>query len=378
VVERIKKLSKMQKIVFASICAAIILIIAICSITNSHHNKIDLADVYAIRVEGLDTQGKAKCELNKESLKTILIDKNIDAYRGNLFLDSMKCSLSKTENLKNGDKILLTITYDNTLAEQLNLSFKNTQKEIEISGLEKGKEVDVFRDLEVSYTGTSPDGKVSLINNSNDPFISLVTFESSQDIVANGDKIVVKAIYPEQEAISHKAIVKESEKSYIVSGLPEYVSKANQIDSKRLSDIKSMSDKVIEENLDISIPYFVNHLSDLNCDPVFTLGDTYSHKNIKLQKAYLYTVKDNPIAGGPMHNEVITLSSVDIIANGKTVGTAYILVNICDVIIKDGKLISTENNENNYGNYNSLEEAQEAAEDFYGSTNYNIEPINIQ
>jgi hypothetical protein len=89
-------------------------------------------------------------------------------------------------------------------------------------------------------------------------------------------------------------------------------------------------------------------------------------------------VKDNPTAGGPMHNEVITLSSVDIIANGKTVGTAYILVNICDVIIKDGKLISTENNENNYGNYNSLEEAQEAAEDFYGSTNYNIEPINIQ
>ena len=128
-----------------------------------------------------------------------------------------------------------------TVAKQLNLSFKNTEKVIEVSGLTKGKEVDIFKDLKVTYTGISPDGKVSLVNDSNDPFVSIVTFKSSKDKVANGDKIIVEADYTNQDAIEHKALVKESKKSYLVSGLTEYISKIIQVDSKTLPDIKSMS-----------------------------------------------------------------------------------------------------------------------------------------
>ena len=378
--EKIKSLTKKQKIVFLTAgIAAIVIIIVICSIVVVDHNKIDLANVYTVKVEGIDTQGMAKCQINEKSLETILIGKNVDAIKGNILLESMKCNLSKTDNLKNGDKITVTITYDETVANQLNLSFKNTRKEVEVSGLAKGKEVDVFKDLKVTYTGTSPDGKVSLINNSSDPFISIVTFKSSKDKVANGDRIIVEAIYPDRDAIAHKALVKETKKSYSVSGLPEYISKANQIDKKALSDIRSMSDKLIEEKLQIktSIPSFINHLSNLNTAPDFTFGENYSYKNIQLQKAYLYTLKNNTdvYASYFKHNAAITISSVDIIANGKSVGTAYMTAEIKDAIINNGKINGTQEN---CGQYNSFEEAQQAAENYYGSSDYNVEAIDIK
>lgn len=376
-VERIMELSTKKKIgTLASIAVIVIIVIVAFSMMATESNKIDLTDICSVKVDGLDTQGTASCQIDDKKLETILISKKVDAFRGNAFINSMKCNLSKRDNLKNGDKITATITYDETVARQLNLSFKNTEIKIEVSGLAMGKEVDVFKDLKVSYTGVSPDGNVSLVNNSSDPFVSIVTFKSSKDKVANGDKIIVEAIYPERDAITQKALVKETKRSFSVSGLPEYLSKAKQVDPKLLPDIKAMSDELIGENLKMSIPSFVNHLSNLNAAPEFTYGDSYSYKNIQLQKAYIYTMKDNTNSFASFkHNSVLTVSSVDIIANEKTVGTAYMTATIEDAILNNGKI---NGDKKNSGHYNSLEEAQQAAENYYGSSNYNVEPITVK
>lgn len=376
--EKLKNLPQKRKIIlFAAGIAAIVAVIVFCSIIAADRNKIDLSEDYTVKIEGLDTRGTASCQINEKKLETTLMGKNSDFIRDNLLMESMKYDLSKRDNLKNGDKITVTITYDDAIAKQLNLSFKNMKRQIDVSGLPEGKEVDVFKDLKVSYTGVSPEGKVSLINNSNDPFASIVTFRPSKEKVANGDKIIVEAVYSDQDATEHKALVKVSKKSYSVSGLPEYVTKANQFNSKNLLNIKSINDKQVKDELKLSIPSFVNHLADLNTAPDFTFEDNYSYKNIQLKQAYLYTQTDNADNHTLYfkHNSVCTVSSVDIIANGKTVGTAYMVAEIRDAIIDNGKINGTDEG---CGHYNSFEEAQQAAKDYYSSSGYNVEPIKIE
>lgn len=155
---------------------AFVAIIVIALIFIAQQNKIDLADIYKVEVNGLDTQGTASYQIDKDRLSTTLLSKNVDFFSANMFIETIKCDLDKKENLKNGDKITAKITYDQTLAKQLNVTFRNIEKVINVSGLEKGTEVDVFKDIQVSFTGTSPDGSVSISNKSSDPFVSEVTF----------------------------------------------------------------------------------------------------------------------------------------------------------------------------------------------------------
>ncbi len=376
--EKIKSLTKKQKIWLFTIGIVVIAVIVAISVSIiADNNKINLADTYIVKVEGIDTQGTASCQINKKSLETILAQRNIDASKTNTLLTSMKCSLNKTDNLKNGDKITAIITFNDTVARQLNLSFKNTEKVIEVSGLPKGKEIDVFKDLKVTYTGISPEGKVSAVSISRDPFISKINFVSSKDKVSNGDKIMVEAKYTTQEAIAYKALVKETKKTYSVSGLPEYLSKANQLGSRNLSDIKSMSDELIGETLKISTPYFINHIPDLHADPTFTLGDNYSYTNIQLKRAYMYTMKENNnlIILPFKYNAIYTVSSVDIIANGKVVGTTFMTAEIDDAILNKGKLSGTGKNANQF---NTEEDIQKSEDERFASSQFNVEPIKIQ
>lgn len=162
------------------------------------------------------------------------------------------------------------------------------------------------------------------------------------------------------------------------TGLPAYISKASQVDSKNLPDIKSMSSELISNSNELKmIPDFVNHLSNLNVAPNFTFGDNYSFKNINLKQAYLYTNKNdaNNFSVYFNHNAICTISSVNIIANGKIVGYRLYGCRIKDVIINNGRINGTKEN---CGEYNSFEEAQQAAKDFYNDSGYNVEPIAIK
>ena len=47
------------------------------------------------------------------------------------------CKLDKTEGLSNGDKVVLTFTYDNEQFKDLGLRFKGSSVTIEVSGLEE-------------------------------------------------------------------------------------------------------------------------------------------------------------------------------------------------------------------------------------------------
>lgn len=375
-IERLKNLSKKQRILF--LAAGIVLlaiIIIISSIAAAEHNKIDLSDVYTIKVEGLDTQGTASSEINKKSIETVLIGKNIDIFRADMFIDSIKCTLSKKDSLNNGDKITAKLTFDGAVAKQLNLSFKNAEKEINVSGLAKGKEVDVFEDIEVSFSGTSPDGHVSVINKSKDPFVSQVTFTPSKKKVANGDKITLDVGYDAQEAITQKVIVKQEKKEYTVSGLPEYLRNSSQLSENIVNQLNKVVEKSVNSYVSQNGAFFINHIPNRISNQYYTLGDDYSCKNTIPKKADIITEKADEVIfyNSFKSNAYCVISSTDIYAKGKNEGTTYIVTIIKDVIINNDKIdVSSVDSTQQ----DSLEKAQQYIEDSYAHGN--IEPYELK
>lgn len=367
-----KNLFNQKKIVFISIAVAIVIAVVAVLINMSIDNsKLDLASYATITVDGLNTQGIAKCEINKANLSEALKNKNLDKFSSDLFYASIKSKIDKDKGLKNGDKVTATISYDDTLAKQFGISIKNTQKEVSISGLEQGKETDIFKDVTVSFSGTSPKGKVSIINKSSDSFLSTINFTSSEEVVKNGDKIIVTADYDQTAATKEKILIKNDKKEFTVTGLGEYLANTKQLNQDIISQLNKLSERSINEYLNTSIPFFINHIPKLTSE-TYVYGADYSFKNIVFKKAYIITQKENAQSwfNSFDSNEVSLIYSVDIYVSGKMVATTYLKTNITDVIIKDNKADGTLKDTTQY---DTFEKAQQAAEDI--SNDYNIEPV---
>lgn len=374
-VKKFKELLQKQKKALVTGGIAFVAIIVIALIFIAQQNKIDLADIYKVEVNGLDTQGTASYQIDKDRLSTTLLSKNVDFFSANMFIETIKCDLDKKENLKNGDKITAKITYDQTLAKQLNVTFRNIEKVINVSGLEKGTEVDVFKDIQVSFTGTSPDGSVSISNKSSDPFVSEVTFFPPEGTVANGDRITVNAIYDDQEAIAQKVIVKQDNKDYTVSGLPEYLMKSTQLSQDITDQINTLTEKTINTYVNQSAAFFINHIPNRMTSTMYSLGDTYSCKNIVNQQAYLITAKENSsTAYTPFkHSQYWVISAVDIYANNKKESTTYISTKVTDVIINNKKIDASSASSTRQ---DSLEKAKQYVEELNSA--YNIESVVLK
>ena len=350
-----------------------VVLITILIVVFTNMNKIDLSSYAVIKVDGLNTRGKASYHIDNKAIETALLDKNIDIIQAEMFIQTIRCDLDKTENLKNGDKITAKLTYDKTLADQLKINLKNSDNTVTVSGLPEGKEIDAFKDIKVSYSGISPEGNVSVINNSSDPFISKITYSPSKESVSNGDKITINALYDTEESIKQKVLIKNESKEYTVSGLPEYVFSSKQFKPNSTNQLTTMVNKSIDTYLKQSTPFIINHIENRKTSQFFTLGDKYTYKNVKPLKSFLITVKNNSqqLFYSFDYNEYYRISSVDLYANGQLVGTTYINTYIDDILIDHDKLQGEIGSSYQEA---TLDKAISTIEE--RNSNYNIEPIN--
>jgi hypothetical protein len=349
-----------------------VVLITTLIVVFTNANKIDLSSYTVIKAEGLNTQGTASYNIDKKTLETTLIDKNINILNANIFIESINCSLDKNKDLKNGDKITAKLTYDKTLANQLKINIKNSDKIITVSGLPEGKEIDVFKDIKVSYSGISPEGNVSIINNSSDSFISKISYTPSKEKVSNGDKITITADYDTEESVKQRLLIKNESKEYTVSGLPEYIFNSKQFEDTSNEQLTAMANRSIDDYLKQLTPFFINHIENRKTSKFFTLGDKYTYKNVKPLKSYLITEKEN---SGLFYidfnqNKYYRISSVDLYANGQLVGTTYINTLIFDIFIDNGKI---QGKIGQSCQLNTFDDAISAIEDY--NKNYNIEQI---
>ena len=207
--------------------------------------SINLNDYLEIEIEGYDTIGTASYSIDYESLyedyeeifdevKDDEMSKLIKVLGTEMFLmDNIDGAFSKDNALCNGDTIEFVWNVNKEKLENTynaKFSYENVKETVE--GLEEGTLYDPFEEVEVSFTGISPTGKVEVEEKFS--INGLIASVDKSSGLKNGDTVTVtvKGKYGadvHELCFDEGMIPTELEKKYTVSGLTSYVEKLSEI-----------------------------------------------------------------------------------------------------------------------------------------------------
>lgn len=256
-------LKKNWKLVLGAICALAVIVTASVVIKNKKYT-INLEDFYEVEYSGGNKYGYAEGDFDDNAIMDYILetsdrDDDTSEFSNYMIVDwiisNVDTKMSKSENLKNGDKIKITFEYPKD-AKVKGYRIKGKSMTIEVKGLEDYREIDtdeLFEGLEVTAEGYSPGLKVHLENTSTDSVLSEVNYVIKQDAAAeqkyyygNGDVIEIGIGNFDFEA--YKAIyVGEPAITYEIKGYPEVLSSIEDLSDEQLNEIKANIDTWMAE-----------------------------------------------------------------------------------------------------------------------------------
>ncbi|MDO4720115.1 MAG: hypothetical protein Q4A78_05590 [Peptostreptococcaceae bacterium] len=255
-------------------------------------SKVELIDFYDVEIRGMNGSGKAKVVFDEEALIQQIAEKGkitVESMQGlfaiGSYMDRIRYDIEPSSDLKNGDMVTLKVEFTSSDADKVKLV--GGEKKVKVSELPEGTVINVFEDVEVLFSGVSPNGRAEVYNNSKDDFIRSIHFtaEPSENLKV-GDTVTVTANYNESTANDAMYIIDSSSKDYIVEGLDEYLHSAVQID-------KETKETIVKEAQDIIEAYLVKNAAE----SYSTFSGTYygEDENIdasfRFDKAYLLVAK---------------------------------------------------------------------------------------
>ncbi len=246
---------------------------AMFALTGCGSTTVDLNKYITIECSGYDSVGTASYVFDYDAFNEDYSGKiKINSDNGDevaslgllsgetpseLLLDiCVSQSLSQTGNLSNGDVITLQWNCeDDMVSEYFNCELSYSDIEYTVSGLEEVATFNPFDYVEVSFSGTSPNGSVTVTPNYNQSEIQYINFTTDKySGLKNGDTVVVTAsISGSIDTFVEKygSVLGQTEKTYTVDSLPYYVTD--------IADIpQDMMDKMDKQAQDVFRAYVAN------------------------------------------------------------------------------------------------------------------------
>ena len=267
--EKSEKQGKSNSAIIVGVAVGLILLVlASFFALFPRKTKLDLDKYVTVSFEGYDGYGKAMVQFDKDAYLKDYKKKIKFKKSGNFLQDSLTQNYGAEEllydfyidgrwviegasdgKLKNGDKVKFAWKLDQEeLEENFKLKLSSKGEELDVQGLKDVKLFDAFQNLDIKFTGISPDGSVEWkgtgdMDGSKGYYF---TVEPAMDL-KNGDKVKIKIEPENPEALIQKygMAPKEMEKEITVEGLPSYVDKAEAVSESLLQDMqKELTDKI--------------------------------------------------------------------------------------------------------------------------------------
>lgn len=164
--------------------------------------------------------------------------------------ESIKLEADKKESISNGDTIKVSVSWNDELAKNIGVKLTGSEIVVEVSAIEEAKEIDLFKDIVIDYSGESPYATASVRNTSSDYFLSNMryTIENNGNI-ANGDEIKVIAECDVESAEEKGYIITETEHTFIAEGIDYYITEYSEIDEDTFQKMDSQARDLIESEL---------------------------------------------------------------------------------------------------------------------------------
>lgn len=254
---------KNWKLVLGAICILVVIVAVSVAIKNKKYT-INLEDFYEVEFSGANKYGYTTSNFDDHAIMDYILetsdkDDDVSEFSNYMIVDwiisNVDAKMSKSENLKNGDKIKVTFEYPKD-AKVKGYRIKGNSMTVEVKGLEDYREIDtdeLFEGLEVTAEGCSPGLKVHLENTSKDSVLSEVNYVIKQEDTAeqkyyyeNGDVIGIgignfdfgayKAVYVGEPTIK-----------YEIKGYPEVLSSIENLSDEQINEIKGNIDTWMAE-----------------------------------------------------------------------------------------------------------------------------------
>lgn len=270
-------------VVLIILAVIVVIIVAIVLVIVLHKPTVNLDDYITIEAEGYNGYGKAICYFDtdrfyEENGSTFKISKTIkDQFTENVFSEyslalynvdldnkedgarifllftALDGNLSNSYNLSNGD--VITYSWDSiytdeelaAIAKSMHVKLAYSDISYTVEGLEEVPMFDPFDGVEVSFSGTAPNGQALIANYPDNGLIYEIDGENQG--LSNGDEVVVRIQYPYDDVESYirqyERIANTETKTFTVEGLGSYITSASQIPEEALKAMKDQSNDII-------------------------------------------------------------------------------------------------------------------------------------
>lgn len=262
----------------------------------------NMVDVFAkkLKLDDYLTEKLKSNELNAEALESeATSDERDKLVKVERWVKDTRVRVNKAQNLKNGDKYVVTIK----TGDKEN-PIKSESKTYIVKGLKKTKKVtakDIAKDLNVQAYGYNGKGLIAITSKK---YKSEVMFHiKNNGSLSNGDKVTIKlpSEFTDYEKFDFRG---KKEFTYTVQGLKELAA------TKDLDEIKKVTDSMVNDEYPYGeIEKYVNTFINMYFVPTSAYSDYSDEKDTsvelndksgleasrkdKITIAVLYTVKDD-------------------------------------------------------------------------------------
>ncbi len=282
--------NKIIKIAFLMVCVAAILV-QVCACSDN--SRTSLSSFVSVSNSGVSGRGTATVNVDWDGIKNEVLgsmpsgETALEDY--NKKAEELKKSLSfvldKASGLSNGESVTVTIICEEKAAVSYNIKVYEGVTFV-LDGFLDQIEVDLFKELEVMFTGFSPNVVATIENKSQNEFLKTVKFTADKtENLAFGDEIVVTANYSEELAETLGYVPLSNTKKYKVQDVAYYPYSYSELPTElvrtlttlsysqvndRWKDYKSVILSVMGSNVDRQ-PYLDSKVEDIQIkDPVLT------------------------------------------------------------------------------------------------------------
>lgn len=348
--------SNKKNVLILAIVAAVLVVGVIVGIVIANlPATIYMDDFITIEYEGLSTKGYARMDFNYEAFLSKLKEEMTEqeAYTmmarmqsSNSFLIDMEAP----ENLANGDTIHILFSTNDDLTKEYGVVFKLKNETVTVSALREPIFLDLFADIELTFSGCSPYADVELVNNSTNAFIleEVSYYISNKYDLEEGETFTVEAYVSEYEAEEQGYIITATSKEYTATNLPQ-PTELNPFDYVTvtftgLAGEGKVKYTVNEEEVDFMsrINFTFNKSSGLSEGDVVTLAFSHSSYVDPLEYGYKLTETTTQQYTVPKLGQYIT-DFTQLTESGRASAIAGAL--------EEAKLHLTKESENNNTNY---------------------------
>lgn len=257
----------MKKGATVVLCGSIMML----SLTACGKTKINLDDYVELKYEGFDTLGTATYEFDYKQFErdfeeTLKLTKEGEDERRDmkeaaeamglgksepeLLATFLKGEIDKSEGLSNGDEVSFTWDIDDEEISEL-FKVELTYSDITgtVSGLEEAAPFDPFDGYNVTFTGSAPDGRVSIDDKRPADSPRLGIELSQTEGLSNGD--VVKATISGYDDVAKYCVENFgkiptiTEKEFTVDSLPSFIQSSSEITDDTLQKMQKQVEDII-------------------------------------------------------------------------------------------------------------------------------------